>query len=258
MKIHWLEQTEADVPQDLAWLGATELEQLSTMRFAKRRGDWQLGRWTAKHAVAACLHLPADFPSLAKIEVRQAASGAPEVFVASKPAPVTISVSHSAGIGACAVALSYGALGCDVEMIEPRSDAFADDYFTTEEQQLVAQATEDDRPLVLTLLWSAKESALKALRAGLRLDTRCVIVTPEGLLRDQKEDVRVNVRDERANLPDFPARQANAANGWRPLRVRHTEGTTFHGWWQHTPNLVRTLVAAPLPAPPVLLNIPPK
>ena len=40
------------------------------MRFAKRRADWQLGRWTAKHAVAACLQLPADLPSLASIEVR--------------------------------------------------------------------------------------------------------------------------------------------------------------------------------------------
>lgn len=243
MKIHWLEQTEADVPQDLAWLGATELEQLSTMRFAKRRGDWQLGRWTAKHAVAACLHLPADFPSLAKIEVRQAASGAPEVFVASKPAPVTISVSHSAGIGACAVALSYGALGCDVEMIEPRSDAFADDYFTTEEQQLVAQATEDDRPLVLTLLWSAKESALKALRVGLRVDTRCVIAAPVVAPASQERDGKHNVQKKHANHGDFTAQHMDGVNAWRPLRVRHIYGPTFQGWWQHSRGLVRTMVA---------------
>lgn len=257
MKIHWLEQTEADVPRDLVWLSTRELEQLDSMRFAKRRSDWQLGRWTAKHAVAACLRLPADNLSLAKIELRAAPSGAPGVFVANKPAPVTISISHSAGIGVCAVALSYGALGCDVETIEPRSDAFAEDYFTSEEQQLVAQTTEDSRPLLLTLLWSAKESALKALRAGLRLDTRCVNVTPVDLLRSQAQDGRLNVQEERDNHRDLAAPRVDAVDGWRQLRVRHIDGQTFHGWWQRTQNLVRTLVATPLSSPPVILNIPP-
>ena len=69
-------------------------------------------------------------------------------------------------------------MGCDLEMIEPRSDAFVADYFTVEEQALVARASAADRSRLLALLWSAKESALKALRAGLRLDTRCVIVIP--------------------------------------------------------------------------------
>ena len=50
--------------------------------------------------------------------------------------------------------------------IEPRSDAFVADYFTIEEQALVARASAADRDRILALLWSGKESALKALREG--------------------------------------------------------------------------------------------
>ena len=64
------------------------------------------------------------------------------------------------------------ALGCDLEVIEPRSEEFVADYFTTEEQKMVSQAPIADRSKLLALLWSAKESALKALREGLRFDTR--------------------------------------------------------------------------------------
>ena len=216
MKVYWLEQTEADLPKagtgacpmhgsrpwtvigqdgratrpEPEWLGAKERVQLNAMRFAKRRADWQLGRWTAKHAVAACLQLPADLHSLASIEVRPGPSGAPETFLGNKWAPVTISLSHRAGRAVCAVAPYRGALGCDLEVIEPHSDAFIADYFATEEQALVARAAPADRPWLVTLLWSAKESALKALRAGLRLDTRCVIVTLVDALRNPKRGRR--------------------------------------------------------------------
>ena len=102
MNVYWLEQTEADVPAENDWLSASEMLRLSGLRFAKRRDDWRLGRWTAKRALAACLSLAAHPRVLAKIEIRPAPSGAPEAFVADKPAEVTISLSHRAGIGLCA------------------------------------------------------------------------------------------------------------------------------------------------------------
>ena len=126
-------------------------------------------------------------------------------------------------------------MGCDLEIVEPRSDAFVADYFTIEEQALVARASAADRDRLLALLWSGKESALKALRAGLRLDTRSVIVIPCAASFD--------------------------LNGWNQLRVRYTggrctEGQVFHGWWQHADNIVRTVVADPPPDPPIPLKIP--
>jgi 4'-phosphopantetheinyl transferase len=226
MEVHWLEQRLADVPGGDDWLGTAERIRESGMRFAKRRADWRLGRWTAKRAVAACLRLSGDAHSLADIEIRAAASGAPEVWVATAPAAVTISLSHRAGVAACAVAGPGVALGCDLEIIEPRSHAFAADYFTAAEQALVAEASAADRPAILALVWSAKESVLKALRLGLRLDTRSVAVH---LL---------------SALPP------GGGNGWRPLTAG-PEGQVFRGWWQRSGPLLRTLVAAPAPDLPL-------
>jgi 4'-phosphopantetheinyl transferase len=227
--VYWLEQTEASVPAENDWLSARESAVLNGMRFAKRRADWRLGRWTAKHAVASFLDLPADDRSLAEIEIRPASSGAPEVFIRNCPATVTVSISHRSGASICAVAMSGVDLGCDQEVIEPRSQAFVADYFTEDEQALVAQACEAERCRLVALLWSAKESALKALREGLRLDTRSVDVSPG--------DATVDL------------------NGWCPLRIC-ADGRNFQGWWQQAHGMVRTFVTDPPCDPPVLLQAP--
>jgi len=249
MNVYWLEQFEANVPRELKWLGERELVQVSGMRFAKRRSDWLLGRWTAKHAVAACLRLPADLRSLAEVDLRPATSGAPEVFLANQPAPVSISLSHRNGTAACAVAPSGGALGCDLEAVEPHSDVFVEDYFTDEERKLVARATSADRPLVLTLLWSAKESALKALRAGLRLDTRSVSVCPVFSPQSHDEGRQCNI-----NRQTLSVQTPDSLSLWRRLHVSCADGQGFHGWWQHSDGLVRSMVSQPASLPPLLLR----
>jgi 4'-phosphopantetheinyl transferase len=230
MNVYWLEQTEADLPAENDWLSANEAVCLNGMRFAKRRADWRLGRWTAKRALSIQLDVPANSQVFKKIDIRAAPSGAPEVFFGDQPAAVTISLSHRAGLAACAVTKSGVEMGCDLEMVEPRSDAFVADYFTLEEQALIASASAADRPRLLALLWSGKESALKALHEGLRLDARSVIVSPGNSAFD--------------------------LHGWSPMEVRHTDRRIFNGWWQHADGIVRTLVAAPPPYPPIRLRIP--
>jgi len=183
MNAYWLEQSDADVPAENHWLSAGEILSLGRMRYPKRRNDWRLGRWTAKRALAACLNLPRDLLALANVEIRAAASGAPEVFLFNQTAPVTISLSHRAGIAMCAVAHPGTGIGCDLEVIEPRSNAFIADYLTAREQALVAQTLDEERALLVNLLWSAKESALKALHVGLRLDTNCMDVSFKNGLR---------------------------------------------------------------------------
>ncbi len=224
--VFWLEQTAADLPGNQDWLSASELIRSNGMRFAKRRSDWLLGRWTAKRAVAAYWKAPATHRMLAGIEIRSAASGAPEVFLAGEAAAVGISLSHRAGRAVCAVAPPDAALGCDLEIVEPRSDTFVSDYFTAEEQALVRKAPWVDQPRVVTLLWSAKESALKALGVGLRLDTRCVSVSS---IDGQDPELKLGA----SYGPDY----------WRSLQVRY-DGKIFHGWWQATNSILRTLVAA--------------
>jgi 4'-phosphopantetheinyl transferase len=231
MKTYWLEQTEADLPAHDGWLSSDEAVLLNGMKFAKRRADWRLGRWTAKRAAAAYLNLPGDPQALREIEVRPAPSGEPQLFRADGPAAVTISISHCAGIAVCAIAISGAQLGCDLEVIEPRGGSFVADYFTGEEQELISREPEERRPRLVTLLWSAKESALKALHEGLRLDTRCVAVT--------------------LNTGDDPS---PGMSRWQPLQVCNAGGEIFHGWWHRTHQLVRTLVGAPAPAPPLFLD----
>jgi len=243
--IHWLEQLGCDLPGGNDWLSAEELGRANGMRVEKRRKDWLLGRWTAKNAVAFRLNLGTN--SLAEIELRAVASGAPEVFVRDKRAEISISLSHRAGRAICTLADRACALGCDIELIEPHSEAFLADYFTADEQALLAQAAASEKSLVSTLLWSAKESALKALGTGLRADTRTVSACP---------------------APASPE-----VGGWHPLEVwsgavlsneerrwghrRYKAGKRFQGWWQTGDGFVRTVVSDPAGPPPVYLKVAP-
>lgn len=239
--ICWLEQREVDVPADDDWLSAHEASCLARLHFAKRRADWRLGRWTAKQALAACLNLSSNYRALAAIEIRAASSGSPEVFLSGQPAPVGISLSHSSGVAICALAArrttaGVTSLGCDVEIVELRSDNFVGDYFTASEQALIQQIPAEKRPLLVTLLWSAKESTLKALQEGLRVDTRSVEISPSSAFQQQPQ---------KCSGSSCPAPQLTPAGVWYPLQVRYESIPALHGWWQHNDQLVRTIVSRP-------------
>jgi 4'-phosphopantetheinyl transferase len=222
---YWLEQTEAGLPDDPWWLSPGEREGSSRFRIPKRRRDWLLGRWTAKLALAALLDA---LPPLSAIEIRPAADGAPEAFVHGSRARLSISLTHRGGAAACAVGPPDTALGCDLEIVEPRSDAFLADYFSGNEAYLLARSAGAMRFRLAALLWSAKESVLKALHAGLRLNPRSVHVAAA----------------EALELED---------NQWHELSCR-VDGQTFEGWWQSRGGFVRTLAATPPAAPPVALD----
>jgi 4'-phosphopantetheinyl transferase len=224
-EIFWLEQREEDVRGENDWFSVGELSVLNRLVFLKRRTEWRLGRWTAKCAFAAFHEMPPSPQILAQIEIRPAPSGAPEVFLCDQPAPVNISISHRSGKAICSIGSGNLKLGCDLETIEPHTDAFVEDYFTCDEQLLLARSTPTNRPLLATLLWSAKESALKALQVGLRADTRSVIV-------------------------ELSQTQLTA---WGPVKISCSQ-SDFHGWWCEEGGLVRTIVSAPASAEPIALQ----
>jgi 4'-phosphopantetheinyl transferase len=229
MDAYWLEQTEADVPAEDQWLSAEEMSCLARLRFGKRRADWRLGRWTAKRAVASCLNLPFDVHSLKDIEIRAAPSGSPDVFLFNQTAAVSLSLSHRAGKALCVVGLSGRSLGCDLELVESRDHSFVTDFFTANEQKLVDSAPADKLPMLVTLLWSAKESALKALHVGLRLDTT---------------SIEVGLTDSVWKLAEY-SRQDGCAD-WSPMSLRYAGEHTLRGCWRCADNLVRTVVFSPL------------
>jgi phosphopantetheinyl transferase len=180
MDVDWLEQTESDVPPGHEWLSGNEDILLEGLHVAKRRADWRLGRWTAKCAVAAYLKLRVPLAGLKEIEICARPSGSPQVMLATGPAPAEISLSHSGGVAVCAVTGPGAAIGCDLEMVEAHSAAFLRDFFTDQEQVEIARAPASHQRSLVATLWSAKESALKALQEGLRLDTRSVSVRLRG------------------------------------------------------------------------------
>src|SRR6266498_4481543 len=115
--VYWLTLTTADLPADHRWLAAAEQARLAGLRVPKRRADWLLGRWTAKQAVLARLAGEGVPPALDAVEVHAAADGAPEAFLHGRPAGLSISLSHRAGVALCAVAPAGVALGCDLELV---------------------------------------------------------------------------------------------------------------------------------------------
>lgn len=216
MNVYVLEQREEDVPESNDWLGVRERDHVRTLNFLKRRTEWRLGRWTAKCAIAALQDIPLDPDLLATIEICPAPSGAPRLFLHGVPASVTISLSHRTGMAACALTSTAVRLGCDLEVIEPHSAAFIADYFTVEEQDLIERVASSERCRLVAMLWSAKESALKALEEGLRRDTRSVAVQPTNL---------------------------SVGESWSSLQVKSVEGDIFYGWWRQIGAMVQTVVA---------------
>ncbi|WP_156685538.1 4'-phosphopantetheinyl transferase family protein [Mycobacterium sp. Marseille-P9652] len=222
--LRWLALGADAMPPDERWLAPGEAAIAARLRYTKRRNEFLLRRLVAKHAVALATGRPTDAETLAGIEVRNAESGAPYVSVA-----LELSISDRAGWAVCVVA-GADPVGCDLELVEPRSPGFVSDFLTATERGLVDScAPGDERDAMANLLWSAKESALKALGTGLDRDTHTLDVTP-GAPRD---------------------------DGWGALTVRavegDTEGTVLPGWWRREGRFVLTVVTrVPTPAPAAL------
>jgi 4'-phosphopantetheinyl transferase len=205
MLVHLRWAPAAEVPAGEAWLTEREIRVYGALRVRRRAMDWRLGRWVAKNAVRAALAPDAAVPG--DIEVLATSGGAPSVRILSGEAtPVTVSLSHSGGVGFAAAAAGSLGLGCDVETVEARSDAFVADYFT-EAEALWIEAGGSLRDARANLLWSAKESALKALGEGLRLDTR---------------SVEVEAVEAAGGDPSV----------WRHLALQVPGGRTFPGYWR--------------------------
>lgn len=227
--IYWLLQHKENLPQDDDWFSGREKLLLSVMKFPKRRGEWRLGRWAAKQLLHSYFKLIDNSDhELSDLEVLPTEDGSPQVFLSAKPYPVNISISHRANIGFCVLNPGNSTIGCDLELIEERSDAFVTDYFTFEEKLKVIVATDEDKPLIANLIWSAKESVLKALRQGLKSDTRSVLI----------------------DLDDLEIKM-----GWNEIKARSIEfDKDFYGWWQSRGNYILTIFSSEITEMPTDLT----
>lgn len=238
--IDWLIQSSSAHPDlrrgvaPAGLLNPNEQRRLAAMPFAKRRNDWLLGRWTAKHLVQSYIaqHGGARVP-LDLIVVANAPDGAPQLVAEEAHQlsahynlqSLAISISHCNGHAFCALSHGSARVGADIERIRPRAPEFAEDYFAASELALLRAAPAATHDTLVTLIWSAKEAVLKALRLGLTVDTRSVSIAPG------------------------PAPSGQLA--WAPLAVVAAPGLEatdrLQGWWQVVGEYVLTL--AQLEAP---------
>lgn len=217
MMIHWLLLRASSLPDEDDWLGPEERKVVARLKLPKRRSEWRLGRFVAKHALASL----ADIDSLDRIQIIAAEDGAPDAFIDGEPIDSSISISHREDAAACAIA-PHTKVGCDLEAVEPRTSRFVNDFFTEGERAAVQRQPDAVRDRHIALTWSAKESALKVLRVGLRRDTRCV---------------EVEIEDPET-----------METGWHLLSATVSpENRRLNGWWRHDEGVVLTVVCDEAP-----------
>ena len=245
-QVNWMVQSlsahpslsAGDAPAGL--LATPECARLAKLTIPKRRRDWLLGRWTAKHLLQAYLgqiiHTQVPLDALA---IGNDPDGAPYAATLRSRLPISLSISHSGGYSFCAVAPLFsdcalaGAptekieIGADIERIEHRGREFVADFFTPDELNQVDHAPESFRDTLVTIIWSAKEAMLKALRLGLTVDTRCI--------------------DVEAIPLDTPGDALAANTGWADLRLGLAPSVGYAmaaepvGWWRIMDGYVLTL-----------------
>ena len=220
--IHWLTQSQDALPQTavanphqpISFLSDSEAERLAALSTEKRRRDWLLGRWTVKRLLQTVIWetshttVPLDL-----ITVSNDADGVPMV---TSQLPLvndkfSISLSHSQGQAlVAAVAKPNWPIGCDMEQIVSRDEAFIDDYFTETEALLVHQVSDEVRDMLVTAVWSAKEAVLKALHLGLSVDTRAVACLLDPTKRSTDSWVPFEICCDNGRLP----KPAPRLSGW--------------------------------------------
>ena len=209
-------------------LSARETAVYQSLAVAKRRRDWLLGRWTAKQLLATMSAAEGRPFAAQAFSILAAEDGAPQVWTEWRgqllPVQTALSISHAHGVAFCAAHKGSGwSLGVDIERIEPRHAQFAQTYFTAAEMHRLNQSQPEQVDCLLTAIWSAKEAALKALRLGLRADTR---------------EVQVNIRSFRCEPQEWSAFTIE----WRPGAV------ALQGWWRFWRGFVLAMAVRPLQA----------
>lgn len=198
------------------FLSVEETARFEKMRFHKRRMDWLHGRVAAKKLLKRAIP-ELESCSYDGITIANQPEGAPFAKVDGKNFPAAISISHRDDIAAAAVSLDEDvAVGIDLEWIEDHPHSFYTDFFTPGELNLLESNFVAPRGWIGSFIWSAKEAVLKALKMGLRLDTRSVeILTVDRMMHD--------------------------GWGYFSLRVANESTEDLHSFWRQEKNYLVTL-----------------
>lgn len=145
--------------QIMKFLHQAERDYFNTLTFARRQQSYLLGHWVAKHAIASLIQQN----KLSDILIEYGVFHFP--IIQGIDHHIHVSYSHS---GQLAVALAFPEahpLGIDLELRNIEKTAVIESQLTSEEKQMVSQASEPDK--IATLLWTVKEALSKVLKTGM-------------------------------------------------------------------------------------------
>lgn len=172
--------SEVNLADPSSYLGGREKEIYQKLRFVKRQNDWLGGRLAAKRLMQM-VDARWNQKQRSEIEILSEERGAPYPMISGwQGNSGRVSISHSNGYVFCAYSSNEIQMGVDLEMIEPRAGEFAGDFFTEKEVGQLSTLGNTNKTLFVTVIWSGKESVLKALSTGLRVDTRSIEVVLPG------------------------------------------------------------------------------
>jgi 4'-phosphopantetheinyl transferase len=144
----------------LGWLSDAELLRLDTFGSEKRRQEFLLGRAAARQLLASQFGIPEK-----DVVIEVGADGAPRI-----PYPRwRLSIAHSRDLAAATVFSQQ--IGVDVEpIVQRRSDLYR--YLLHPDEYPVLAHTKLPHNEAQILLWSLKESVLKARRSGFQISPK--------------------------------------------------------------------------------------
>lgn len=156
-----------EIPHDTpgySFLHPTEKAAVHAYKLAKRRSEYVTGRICAKLALQYCWGTQGLHPNPSLVEIANASSGRP--FIQTVPPGnrtiPEISITHGGKLGAALVASTP----CGIDLQEQKETLIRvqEKYCTTQEFHSLSSSLQEMEQLTqLSLLWSAKEAAKKAL-----------------------------------------------------------------------------------------------
>ena len=149
--------------QGLDWLTEAERQRLHGISAAARRDSFLAGHWQARLLAAQWLRLDAR-----RVMLDAHADGRPLLRVDGAAVPLHVSLSHSGGW--LALALADAPVGIDIELPQRERDweALARFVFSPEERQRLRDAEDAARANVFHTLWTLKEARGKRGGEGLQ------------------------------------------------------------------------------------------
>jgi 4'-phosphopantetheinyl transferase len=146
-----------------ACLSRDEWERAERFRFALHRDRFAAARGWLRRILGSCLDVAPE-----RVRLRYGRHGKPELDAELSRSGLRFNVSHSEGLGLCAVARGRE-VGVDLERVKPLPDleAVARHFFSRRERSVLQGMRDEERLPGFYACWTRKEAFIKATGEGL-------------------------------------------------------------------------------------------